>query len=195
MPSPPAGPPPPPPVPPPTFPARPPRQQGAPQDRTGVLTRPPPGGINKSPEELTRQIGWSALTEAVATSAQALYPDDPKAVAITVANSLQPYMTAFAPPGLSSHHHGSTPGTNAPTSTPLSKTTESIMLGALTGKQSHEMSKSFVSDSKLKTDSVFATHMANLVRRLWVSVCLCINLHVARMASGNCYPQVAKARI
>ena len=74
-------------------------QQGPQQEQTSGLLRPPPGGLTQSPEQLTRQVGWAALTEAVTKSARALYPDDPQAVALTVANSLQPYMMEFAPRG------------------------------------------------------------------------------------------------
>ena len=82
-----------PPMTPPVFPAPTPtplQQQGPPQGLFSQLTAPPPGGLTRSPEELTRQIGWTALTEAVTKSAVALYPNDPQAVALTVANTLQP---------------------------------------------------------------------------------------------------------
>ena len=81
----------------PLFPPRQPPEPGlpkAPVIPTPLLT-PPPGGLTKSPEELTRQIGWRALAEAVSTSAQQLYPQEPKAAALTVANTLQPYMQIF----------------------------------------------------------------------------------------------------
>ena len=122
----------------PQFPAQVRAQQGAPQALTQPipnLVRPPPGGLTRSPEELTRQIGWKAMAEAVTTSATQLYPQDPKAAALTVANTLQPYLHFLGGPS-------STPGTGVPnTNTPLSKTTESIVLGALTGKPSHEVAK------------------------------------------------------
>ena len=105
-----------PPFEPPNFPSLHPQQQGPTEVPKSVLITPPPGGLTKSPEELTRQIGWTALTEAVTKSAVALYPDDPQAVARTVANSLQPYMTAFAPRG--SFPTAGTPATAGPTSTP-----------------------------------------------------------------------------
>ena len=106
-------------------------QQGQPQGPFSLLTPPPPGGLTKSPEELTRQIGWTALTEAVTNSAVTLYPNDPQAVALTIANTLQPYMTAFTPQG---RNVFPTVGTTTPTqNTSMSKTTEGIVLGALTG--------------------------------------------------------------
>ena len=80
-----------------TFPQRPAQQQEQLQTQSTFLIRPLPGGLTKSPEELTRQVGWTALVEAVTKSATTLYPDDPQAVAMTVANSLQPYIVAFAP--------------------------------------------------------------------------------------------------
>ena len=82
---------------PPSFPQRQQVQPGQQQAPQRLLVPPPPGGLSKSPEELTRQIGWIALTEVVASSAQALFPDDPKAVALTVAYTLQPYLIPFAP--------------------------------------------------------------------------------------------------
>ena len=132
----------PPPLAAPVFPERPSQQQERPQVQNNELLRPPPGGLTRSPEELTRQVGWSALTEAVTKSATALYPNDPQAVAITVANSLQPYMLAFAPRGLTGFTSGTAgPGVQGQTTTPLSKTTESIVLGAITGNKSHEVAK------------------------------------------------------
>ena len=125
-----------PPLEPPDFPPPPPPRKGpepAPQPFP-LLTPPPPGGLNRSPEELTRQIGWKALAEAVTTSVSQLYPHDPKAAALAVAATLQPYLKMF-------DHPSSTPGTGAPASTPLSKTIESIVLGALTGHKSHEVAK------------------------------------------------------
>ena len=95
----------------------------------------PFGGLRQSPEELTRQIGLNALSEAVSASAQRLYPDDPKAAAMMVVNTLQPYLGAFAP----------TVGSQAVTGTAntphLSKTAESMVLGAVTGTKSHEVAK------------------------------------------------------
>ena len=99
-----------PPLTPPVFPQRP-QQQPQPkaqqatfafpttstEQQTPGLVRPPPGTLHRSPEDLTREVGWAALTQAVTASAQALYPNDPKAVALTVANTLQPYMVAFTP--------------------------------------------------------------------------------------------------
>ena len=123
----------------PSFPRRRLPQQGQQQALTPALIRPPPGGLTQSPEELTRQVGWQALAAAVTHSATSLYPDDPQAVALTVASSLQPYMTAFAPRGKTGFFTEGTPG--GPTSTPLSKTTESIVLGAITGNKSHEVAK------------------------------------------------------
>ena len=135
----------PPPLEAPVFPQRLVAQQDRPQAYAPNLLRPPPGGLTRSPEELTRQIGWTALSEAVSKSAVALYPDDPQAVAITVANSLQPYMMAFAPrsstgfptSGIADYGQRN----NNTTTTPLSKTTESIVLGAITGNKSHEVAK------------------------------------------------------
>ena len=51
-------------------------QQGAPQAQSAStnLIRPPPGGLQQSPEELTRNIGFRALAEAVTGSAVKLYP-------------------------------------------------------------------------------------------------------------------------
>ena len=125
----------------PTFPQRPAQQQEPQQaQQKSPLLRPPPGGLTRSPEELTRQVGWAALTEAVAKSAAALYPNDPQAVAITVANSLQPYMSVFAgPSGFPTSD--TTAQARQQTSTPLSKTTESIVLGAITGNESHVVAK------------------------------------------------------
>ena len=124
-----------PPLEPPLFPPPQPPQPGpTPAPNPSPLRIPPPGGLTKSPEELTRQIGWRALAEAVSTSAQQLYPQDPKAAALTVANTLQPYIQIFSP-------GNTTPGTGQPSNTPLSKTTESIVLGALTGTKSHEVAK------------------------------------------------------
>ena len=99
------------------------QQEPSQAPETASLLRPPPGGLTKSPEELTRQVGWAALTHAVAESAKALYPNDPQAVALTVANSLQPYISAFASRG-----SGLTSGTahQGPSTTPLSKTTEAL---------------------------------------------------------------------
>ena len=60
-------------------------QQGQPQAaKTTKLILPPPGGLNQSPEELTRQVTWTAIREAATTSATTLYPDDPKAAVHTV---------------------------------------------------------------------------------------------------------------
>ena len=98
-----------------------------------------PGTLHRSPEDLTPEVGWTALTEAVTASAQKLYPTDPKAVALTVANTLQPYMTAFSPGRVGFEKNVSTSG-NTP-GTPMSKTTEGIILGALTGKRSTEVAK------------------------------------------------------
>jgi len=82
------------------------------------------------------------LTEAVASSAQALFPDDPKAVALTVANTLQPYLIPFAPLGRHLGFEGNQGMIGSAIAvTPLSKTTESIVLGALTGNKSHEVAK------------------------------------------------------
>ena len=127
----------------PTFPEQPLQQQAQPQVQMHTLFQPPPGGLTKSPEELTRQVGWAALTEAVRASATTLFPDDPQAVAITVANSLQPYMMAFAPRGLLGFPTSGTTGLGhqQQSTTPLSKTTESIVLGAITGNKSHEVAK------------------------------------------------------
>ena len=86
------------------------------------LVNPVPGTLHRSPEDLTREVGWTALTEAVTASAQKLYPTDPKAVALTVANTLQPYMTAFSPARVGFEKNVSTSG-NTP-GTPMSKTTE-----------------------------------------------------------------------
>ena len=88
-----------PPLAPPSFPQRQQAQPGQQQAPQRLLVPPPPGGLSKSPEELARQIGWIALTEAVVSSAQALFPDDPKVVALTVANTLQPYLITFRPLG------------------------------------------------------------------------------------------------
>ena len=85
------------------FPPRPVQQQGQQSVQSSTtLLRPPPGGLTQSPEELTRHVGWTAMIEAVTKSATTLYPHDPQAVALIVATSLQPYMTAFAPRGHSS---------------------------------------------------------------------------------------------
>ena len=133
-----------PPFDPPSFPSLPQQQiqlQGQPEVPTHGLIIPPPGGLTKSPEELTRQISWTALTEAVTKSAVALYPDDPQAVTLTVANSLQPYMTAFAPHSRIGFPTVGTPSDVHRTSTPLSKTTEIIVLGAIAGNKSHEVAK------------------------------------------------------
>ena len=120
-----------------SFPARPVRQQEQQQVPNGLL-RPPPGGINRSPEELTRQVGWTALVEAVTQSATALCPDDPHVVALTVANTLQPYMVSFAPRSQLGSLTSGIDGANRrdTSTTPMSKTTESIVLGAITGKKS-----------------------------------------------------------
>ena len=120
-----------PPLAPPSFPQRRKAQQrrlGAPRTTLPLVT-PPPGGLQKSPEELTRLIGWMALTEAVASSAQALYPDDPMAVALNVANTLQPYMIPFAPLGRQLGFEG-TPGMigAASAGTPLSNATNHTKL-------------------------------------------------------------------
>ena len=57
----------------PVFPAQQRRHTGPQQvPNKPPLIRPPPGGLTQSPEELTRQIGWTALTEAVTKSATAL---------------------------------------------------------------------------------------------------------------------------
>ena len=100
-------------------------QQAQPPLYPGLVT-PLPGTLFRSPEELTREVGWTALTEAVTASAQKLYPTDPKAVALTVANTLQPYMTAFSPARHGFEKNLST-SVNTP-GTPLSKTTEGIIL-------------------------------------------------------------------
>ena len=86
-----------PPLEPPDFPP-PPQPRKGPEQATQpfpLLTPPPPGGLTRSPEELTRQIGWKALAGAVTTSASQLYPQDPKAAALTVAATLQPYLKVF----------------------------------------------------------------------------------------------------
>ena len=133
---------PPPPTVPLTFPARPVRQQERRQVPNGLI-QPPPGGLTQSPEELTRQVGWAALVEAVTQSATTLYPDDPAAVALTVANSLQPYIVSFAPRSQVGTFTSGTDGANRrdATTTPMSRTTESIVLGALSGTKSHEVGK------------------------------------------------------
>ena len=125
----------------PVFPSQPQSlQHGRPQAQSpSGLTAPPPGGLTQSPEELTRQIGWTALSEAVTKSAVALYPNDPQAVAIIVATTLQPYMAAFTPMGRNSLTVGNAAGSDQ--HTPHSKTTESIGLGAITGNKSHEVAK------------------------------------------------------
>ena len=92
-------------------------QQAQQPQNIGLVT-PIRGTLHRSPEELSREVGWTALTEAVTASAQALYPNDPKAVALTVANTLQPYMTAFSPARLGFEKNvftsGMTPGTPCP---------------------------------------------------------------------------------
>ena len=99
---------------------------------------------SQSPEDFARQVGWKALVEAVTSSANAMYPDDAKSVALTVANTLQPYMVSFQP-GRSKLDRSVTPaGNNTSGMTPgshLSKTRENIILGAMTGKKSAEVAK------------------------------------------------------
>ena len=120
----------------PVFPSRPLLQQGPVLEPSfsAPLQVPPPQGLSKSPEELARDIGFEALTQAVQASAVNMYPDNPKAVATTVANALKPWLPAFG-------HAPVTSATHTTSSTPLSKTTESIMLNALSGTKSHEVAK------------------------------------------------------
>ena len=108
-----------------------------PKTPTSNLIRPIPGTINRSPEDVTRDIGWIALTEAITQAAVGLYPNDPQAVAATVANALQPYMQSF---GRGPPINPSTQG-SPQQGQPLSKTTESIILGAVTGRKSQEVGK------------------------------------------------------
>ena len=81
-----------------------------------------------------------ALAKTVTSSAIALCLDDPKAVAMTVANTLQPYMMAFSPYPMP---RNLTPcmdtTTGQPSTTPVSKMTESIVLEAFAGNLSHEV--------------------------------------------------------
>ena len=71
------------------------QQLFTPYTPTSNIVRPIPGAINRSPEDLTRDIGWLALSEAITQAAVSLYPDDPQAVAAVVANALQPYLQSF----------------------------------------------------------------------------------------------------
>ena len=105
---------------------------------TNNLVRPIPGTINRAPEEITREIGWLALSEAITQASVSLYPDDPQAVAVTVADTPQPYLQSF---GRGPAINPSTQGSPAQNGQSLSKTTENIILGALTGKKSQEVGK------------------------------------------------------
>ena len=136
----------PPPATPPVFPSRPqqqqPQQEATSRPQPGLVT-PTPGTLNRSAEQLTREIGFQALATAIQSSAVALYPDDPKAVALTVANCLQPYLGAFMPGGPTGFERavatqGMSPGAS---SQGMSKHTEGIILGAITGKRSQEVAK------------------------------------------------------
>ena len=129
-------------------PATTPKPKGVKIDPAAAAT--PPATINPRPifaasgsqssEDFARQVGWTALVESVTQAAQAMYPDDARSVALTVANTLQPYMMSFLPQNQRSiFDTAAMPGANTQGNTPgtqLSKNTENIILNAMTGKKS-----------------------------------------------------------
>ena len=87
----------------------------------------------KSPDALVHDIGQQAAIAAITSAAVELYPNDPAAVAVTVASALQKFMGSTGHMNTSSSQHQ--PGMTSRTPGQMSRISEGIILSSITETQ------------------------------------------------------------